>query len=323
MANFADGVIVHSTMSNIISHHIATLLRRHDCVIVPGVGAFVSTYEPSAFSGDLLTPPRRVVTFNPVMVHDDGLLADSVSRRMKISFEQARERVAAEAALIQRRLKAEGAVSLPLVGSLQRLSGGRVEFLPEAMWTLSLPALKAAKAAPVFEVVRPEPAEPQKAVAVVKVPLRLRWLRVAAAAVVLCVLGFALSTPIDLQQAQNASLAAPAFTPPEAPVFEPLEVPENLELNMAMAPADGILSTVKPAPARPKPYVIVVASLASYAKALEYIAYAGEPGLKVMTGNGYFRVYAAEGSTPQEARDAANARAGFDARFPDSWVCRR
>lgn len=310
-------------MPDSLSHHIATLLRRHDCVIVPGVGAFVSTRIGAQVSDGLLTPPHRSLSFNPALVHDDGLLAASFARRMKISFEQARERVGAEAALIRRRLAAEGAVSIGRVGTLQNLRGGRVEFRPDPLWTLTLHAISAAEPAPAFEVVRPVPAKPDKAVAVVKVPLRLRWMRVAAAAMVLCVLGFALSTPIDLQQAQNATLAAPAFTPPEVPEIEPLPQPEGLELNMATAPADGMLPVIKPAPARPMPYVVVIGSLASHAQALEFIQSLSWPDLHITQCGPYFRVYAAAGASPAEARAAADAMPGFAARFPEAWVCRR
>lgn len=310
-------------MSNTLSLHIATLLRRHDCVIVPGIGAFVCTREPAAFSAELLTPPHRVVNFNPALTHDDGLLAGSYARRMKISFEQARERVAAESELVRRRLKAEGAVDFARVGTLCRHSDERLEFMPEVAWSLALPAIKAVAPVPVFEVLKPVSDGPDKAVAVVKVPFRFHWMRAAAAAVVLCVLGFALSTPINLKQAQNASLAAPMFTPPEPAYFENLPEPENLELNLAMAPASGSLPTVKPAPERPMPYVVVVASLPSRAKAQEFIASSGMQSLNILQSGDKFRVYAAAGETPQQARDAANAMAGFSSRFPDSWVCRR
>lgn len=343
-------------MSNHISHHIATLLRRHDCVIVPGVGAFVCTYEASRLEGELLTPPCRPVTFNPAMTHDDGLLADSYARRLKISFEQARQAVADDAALIQRRLQAEGAVDLPRVGTLQRKSGGRLEFIPEGGWTLPLAALRAVgSVVPAIEIVPPVESRPQ--VAVVKVPLHLRWIRQAAAVVILCTLAFALSTPIDLAQAQRASLTTPMFTPPVQERVDPLPVPQGLELNIAMAPKANVIESVvaapepepapveiavpaktepdNPAPAEvaavrpsaPKPYVIVVASFGSMTKAQEQIANLramnwGKSFGVIGSGKNY-RVYAAEGNTPQEARAAANAQPGFNDHFPDSWVCAR
>ncbi len=309
-------------MTDNISLHITTLLRRNDCVIIPGVGAFIATRCQAELSNGLMLPPRREISFNSAMTHDDGLLASSVSRRLKISFEQARERVAAESALIQRRLRNEGAVNLPRIGILRRRSGGRLEFMPAAAWALMPPPVRLLPAAPTFEVVRPAAETPEKAVAIVRVPLRLRWLRVAAAAMILSVLAFALSTPIDISTAQHASLAAPTFTPPEVETIQPLSEPAGLELNMAMAPKSGVISIARPEVAAPLPYVVVVASLPTQGKAAEFIAESGAD-LKVLNSGGRFRVYAAEGNTPEAARAAAEQISAFAARFPDSWVCRR
>lgn len=309
-------------MSNNFSRHISTLLRRHDCVVVPGVGAFIATHESAIVTADVLTPPMRIISFNSALTHDDGLLAASVSRKLKISFEQARERVAAEAALINRRLKAEGAVHFPYVGTLQIVSG-RMEFVPEANWAFTLPAIKIAKPAPAFEVITPDNNE-DKAVAVVRVPLRLRWLRTAAAAIVLAVIGFALSTPINLEQAQYASLAAPQFTPPEEPVFEPIDTPEELELNLGIAPRPiEVIEQPVILPTKPLPYVIVIASLPSYNKAQEYIAEQGISSLQILHSGERFRVYAGSGATADEARANAELIDGFSSRYPDAWACRR
>lgn len=309
-------------MTDTLSQHITTLLRRNDCVIVPGLGAFVATRREAVVSASVMLPPAREVTFNPALTHDDGLLAGSVSRRLRIPFVQARERVAAEVALLQRRLHAEGAVQLPGIGLLRRHSGGRLEFVARNPW-LVLPQINIVKAAPALEITT-APADDQ-AVAIVRVPLRLRRLRVAAAIVVLCILGFALSTPIDITTAHNASLAAPMFTPPEIPEIEPLAEPSDMQLNIATAPADGIVIARKPAPApAPMPYIVVVGSLPSLAKAEMFISESGVDGLRIYRGGDRYRVYAAEGQSPDDAiRAAAETISEFSSRFPDSWVCRR
>lgn len=307
-------------MTDTISQHIATLLRRNDCVIVPGIGAFVATRREALVSENLLLPPTREITFNPAMTHDDGLLAASVSRRLRIPFAQARERVAAEADLLQRRLRTEGAVSIAHVGMLRRRSGGRLDFMPVLSW-MSMPSVNVVKPAATVEVKTDR--KEDKAVAVVRVPLRLRWLRVAAAVAILSVLGFSLSTPIDIDTAHHASLAAPTFTPPEEPKFEPLPEPAGMTLNLAMAPAAGLVSIEKPVVKVPQPYVVVVGSLPTREKAEEYIAETGISSLDIMQSGNKFRVYAAEGPTAEAARAAASKISGFSSRFPDAWICRR
>ncbi|MDE7111258.1 MAG: SPOR domain-containing protein [Muribaculaceae bacterium] len=310
-----------------INRHITTLLRRHDCVIMPGVGAFVANRVPAVFdsvSGRFM-PPARTISFNPAITHDDGLIASSLSRRMKISFEQARERLHEESALMQRRLKAEGSVTISHVGTLYRHSDSRIDFRADKSWLIELPSVACLRPIekPTIEIVRPATTETEKKVAIVRVPLHLRRLRAAAAALVIFIVGFALSTPIDLQQAQNASLAAPAFTAPEVPKFEPLPAPEGMELNLAAAPSDGILSTVKPQPELPKNYVVVVASLPTLEQAKKFIDRSSTSGLQILQSGDKFRVYAAAGTSQEDAMAAAMAIDGFRSAYPDAWVCRR
>lgn len=314
-------------MSEMINRHIATLLRRHDCVIVPGIGAFVVLHQDAAFDSEsgIFTPPARLLTFNPSITHDDGLMVDSLSRRMKISFAAAREKLEAESRLMLRRLKAEGSLRIGRVGTLVRRGEGRLEFKPEACWTLQLPAIECSRTAekPVIEILRPEPAE-EKGVAVVRVPLHFRRLHAAAAAVILAIVGFAISTPIDLEHAQNASMAMPAFTPPEPVRFEPPVEPEGMSLWInASTPADAVLSIEKPKPAAPQPYIVVVASLVSKEQANKFIASAPTPGLQVVQCGDKFRVYASSGASQAEAMAAFAAQSGFSTAYPDAWVCRR
>lgn len=310
-----------------INRHITTLLRRHDCVIMPSIGAFVANRVSAAFdpvSGRFM-PPARTISFNPAITHDDGLLASSLSRRMKISFEQARERLEEESALMQRRLKAEGAVTISRVGTLYRHSDSRLDFRAECPWGIQLPTVSCLRPVekPAIEIVCPSTAEQEKKVAVVRVPLHLRRMRAAAAAMVIFLVGFAISTPINLEQAQNASLAAPTFTAPEAPKFEPLPTPAGLELSIATAPADGILSTAKPKPEQPKNFVVVIASLPTFEQAQKFIDRSSTPGLQILQSGDKFRVYAAAGASHEEAMDAALAIDGFRSAYPDAWVCRR
>lgn len=76
---------------NRIIPHIEYLLSRHDCVIIPGFGGFVSNYEPSYIdkASGTLYPPSRKILFNRDLNHNDGLLVTSVARKMKISYNSA------------------------------------------------------------------------------------------------------------------------------------------------------------------------------------------------------------------------------------------
>lgn len=313
-------------MSELINRHIATLLRRHDCVIVPGVGAFIAISSSAQVTADnMFAPPTRLISFNQMISHDDGLLADSISRRLKISFEQARERVKAESQLMLRRLKAEGCVHLLYVGTLSRHIGGRLEFEPERPWMLPLPLLSIQDSVqpPVVEIVADEDAG-SRGVAVVRIPLQFRRLRAAAAAIIVLVFGFMLSTPIDMEDAHTASLSPLAYTPTRAVEFEEPAHPVGLELNIAM-PGSGSMVDAPMDRALPKAksYIMVVASLASMSQAEKFIADHRGHELNVAQCGDKYRVYAASGDTQEEAMQEARNIRGFAADYPDAWLCRR
>lgn len=77
-------------MKNLVLH-IRYLLTQHDCVIVPGWGALVVQHECASFDLDnnIVTPPRRWISFNPLLAHSDGVLAHSIMRERACTYEQA------------------------------------------------------------------------------------------------------------------------------------------------------------------------------------------------------------------------------------------
>lgn len=62
-----------------LSRHIESLMLKHDCVIVPGLGGFVTQYVPARrVEGEqLFLPPCRTVGFNQQLTLNDGLLVQS------------------------------------------------------------------------------------------------------------------------------------------------------------------------------------------------------------------------------------------------------
>lgn len=77
---------------NQLSLHLLYLVRHHDCVIVPGFGAFIIEAVPAMIDGRTMTvfAPMRKIFFNGELTDDDGLLIHSLSRRGGISHQEAR-----------------------------------------------------------------------------------------------------------------------------------------------------------------------------------------------------------------------------------------
>lgn len=328
----------------VLYSHIAYLLHRHDCVIVDGVGAFIATNQPAMFSleDDAVMPPRRVISFNSSITHSDGLLAHSVARSRKISFEQAQQQVKDEITEMRHNLDAQGAVAIPGIGELQCSSEGLYNFIPAIARQLSLPKLYAPVAKqtePALEIGTKKADNTQRRI--VSLPLHRRWLRTAAAVVILVIMGFALSTPINVEQAHFASLVAPVFTAPRPVTADPLPTPDGLELNIAIpqpetyAKPEPVEAKPAPAPAaKPAPapavetassprFVMVVASLPSRELAQKFVNQNPDVNLQILQSGERFRVYAASGATAAEAQRNAAAIADFATRFPGAWACRR
>ena len=47
-----------------ISKYIIELLHKHDCVIIPGFGAFLTKYIPASHDNNVFSPPKKSLKFN-------------------------------------------------------------------------------------------------------------------------------------------------------------------------------------------------------------------------------------------------------------------
>lgn len=80
---------------NLIIKGISELLHRHDYVVVPGFGGFVTQIHFSKFLVDksIIVPPGKVVSFNKQLKQSDGLLANWLQTESGISFGEANKKV--------------------------------------------------------------------------------------------------------------------------------------------------------------------------------------------------------------------------------------
>jgi hypothetical protein len=103
-----------------IAHFIADLLFRHDCVIVPGLGGFVSTYAGAKIHPVQHTflPPSKQIVFNKHLQQNDGLLVNAIAVAMSISFDEAQTTVKAFTEALQNQLQEGKKVELLNLGSM-------------------------------------------------------------------------------------------------------------------------------------------------------------------------------------------------------------
>lgn len=123
-------------MSTSILHtteRIAELLYEHDCLIVPGLGAFVSSRRPAVIDKKrgLLFPPCKEIVFNKSLCHNDGVLVGYVAEAYGVSIDEANGMVVSFVEEVKRQLKARGSVALEGVGVL-RMFGTEVSFVADS-----------------------------------------------------------------------------------------------------------------------------------------------------------------------------------------------
>jgi nucleoid DNA-binding protein len=113
------------------SKYIADLLRKHDCVILPGFGGFVANYQPARLhpTRHTVTPPDKFVAFNKSLVNNDGLLIDHVAQAEGISFADAEKKVKLFIQDCERALTKDEVIILPEVGKLYKDTEKQVRFV--------------------------------------------------------------------------------------------------------------------------------------------------------------------------------------------------
>lgn len=116
-----------------ITAFIRELLFGHDCVIVPGFGAFIGNYVPARIDRDtgIFYPPVKRISFNKNLTHNDGLLTGRISERFRIGYEEAKTRVDDFAGEINRKLGRGEKVAFDHIGTFTRNPEGNIQFEPD------------------------------------------------------------------------------------------------------------------------------------------------------------------------------------------------
>lgn len=114
-----------------LEFYIIDLLFRHDCVIVPELGAFVAQSYPAELepSTRMFRPGRKQLAFNSGMRRSDGLLIDYVSRTNTWSYERATQELKKAVRQWRNELAQGKKIRLEYIGQLYT-EDGNIQFLP-------------------------------------------------------------------------------------------------------------------------------------------------------------------------------------------------
>ncbi len=134
-----------------IQHHIKTLLYRHDCVIVSGLGGFICKLQSARIEDDYVIPPSKKVSFNQNLNTGDGLLENHVAKYEKVSYQIAEYNIMEFSQKVKNTLVSEHEVLLNGLGTFKYNDNNNLVFEPEENqeWYLEAYGLPKFKLSPI------------------------------------------------------------------------------------------------------------------------------------------------------------------------------
>jgi cell division septation protein DedD len=317
-----------------ISFHIAYLLTTHECVVIPGLGAFVSSKVERNSPEDtkLLYPPAWFLGFNPDIRHNDGLLAHSLAKGENCSYKEACLLIQRYVEQVNDLLENQKEVQIPRVGKLERTTERKIVFTPAlqlscnaghfGLYPFYMPDLQE------LEESHQRPVPPKD---VIYIPVNrqiIHWATATAAAVVAL---FVLSTPLGNRTAHDPQFATmisiPAITSPVA------ETPSLME-NASVQPEKEALTQVSTIPEKEQQpetvipehnryYYVVIASLPTATLAQQQLASYQKTGFStpaVISKGNKHRIYVDKFEDKKEAETFLEK---FRLQYPqhrDAWL---
>ncbi len=115
-----------------IEQYISQLLYRYQCVTVPGFGAFLTEFQSAQLdeNSHSFYPPKKMVSFNPFIKNNDGLLANHLAEAEKISYEIAVNIIQNEVSHWKTKIQEFGSFSVKNVGDFSLNSEKNIVFVP-------------------------------------------------------------------------------------------------------------------------------------------------------------------------------------------------
>lgn len=307
-----------------IFQHIEYLLLKHDCVIVPGLGAFIAVGVPAHFNREegVIEPPSRQIMFNRDVTSEDGLLANSVSRKMNTTFEEARMVIAREVAILGNQLKNGGNVECGHIGTLSMDAEGNLVFNPASDFDtennrLGFHAVRikdteetisAEDSVDEFFELEEEASEERHRFSFDKTFIRLAAVFIALIAVAIAVVLYPI--PHDSREQRASVVPVHALMPVNTPAVK-AEEPKS-EIKTDTIEAKAISS-----------HYLIVATFSSEKEANEYISQNdGNIHFFAVPSKKLCRVAIAESDNNEELREKLNSRE-VRTKFPDAWIWSR
>lgn len=115
-----------------IEQYISQLLYRHQCVTVPGFGAFLTEIQSAHMheNTNSFYPPKKLISFNSHLKNNDGLLANHISKAEKTNYENAVASIESEVVIWKSILQVNEKFTLKNIGELSLNAEKNLVFTP-------------------------------------------------------------------------------------------------------------------------------------------------------------------------------------------------
>jgi len=112
--------------------YISDLLYRYECVIVPEFGAFLTQSVSAKVheSTNAFYPPKKIVSFNEQIQHNDGLLAHYIADVEKIPFEIALQKIQKRVKSLKSNLTQGELITFDNIGDISLNNDSKILFEP-------------------------------------------------------------------------------------------------------------------------------------------------------------------------------------------------
>lgn len=115
-----------------VKDYLKKLLYQYDCVVIPELGAFLTHYQPAAFTetSGLYLPPRKRVAFNEALRFDDGILANYIMLHEPVTREGAQRYISQFVNELRQCINVDGRFEIDGIGTFTHNEEGRLQFDP-------------------------------------------------------------------------------------------------------------------------------------------------------------------------------------------------
>ena len=334
-----------------LDRHIEILLLNNDCVIVPGLGGFMTHHVEARYDADdqMFLPPLRTLGVNPQLTMNDSLLVQSYIEAYDISYPEALRRIESEVEELKQHIDAAGCYELNDIGVLSLNEEGKYLFTPceagiltPALYGLSSFEMKPIVTAAVPVVEEKPEAETEETTATILAPLttddeaddeeralviKMSWIRntVAIAAAILAF--FLMTTPVSNSNSTQMNMGQ--LNNPFLVAKKPAAKPDTtLKLDTVTTVAEKAVAEVKKdtvvaQPEKPKTdYCLVLASQVSMKNAKAFVEELHKRGFteaEILVGKNMTRVVYGHFETMNAAYNRLN-KVHNNKGFEEAWV---